>query len=82
LEEGHAPTSCANRARSTLPPETTATIFVWPRRAISGEIAAATAQETAAVGIDWAFAPTLAVPRDKRWGRTYEGFAEDPTLVR
>ena len=45
-------------------------------------IAAATAQETAAVGIDWAFAPTLAVPRDKRWGRTYEGFAEDPALVR
>lgn len=45
-------------------------------------IAEATAQETAAVGIDWAFAPTLAVPRDKRWGRTYEGFAEDPGLVR
>jgi beta-glucosidase len=45
-------------------------------------IAEATAQETAAVGIDWAFAPTLAVPRDKRWGRSYEGFAEDPTLVR
>ncbi len=45
-------------------------------------IAEATAQETAAVGIDWAFAPTLAIPRDKRWGRTYEGFAEDPTLVR
>ena len=45
-------------------------------------IAAATAQETAAVGIDWAFAPTIAVPRDKRWGRTYEGFAEDPALVR
>ena len=45
-------------------------------------IAEATARETAAVGIDWAFAPTLAVPQDKRWGRTYEGFAEDPTLVR
>ena len=45
-------------------------------------IAAATAQETAAVGIDWAFAPTVAVPQDKRWGRTYEGFAEDPLLVR
>ena len=45
-------------------------------------IATATARETAAVGIDWAFAPTLAVPQDKRWGRTYEGFAEDPALVR
>jgi len=49
--------------------------------ALVRRIAEATAQETAAVGIDWDFAPTLAVPRDKRWGRTYEGFAEDPTLV-
>ena len=45
-------------------------------------IAAATGRETAVVGIDWAFAPTLAVPQDKRWGRTYEGFSEDPLLVR
>jgi len=50
--------------------------------ALVRRLAQATGQETAAVGIDWAFAPTLAVPRDKRWGRTYEGFAEDPTLVR
>ena len=50
--------------------------------ALIRRIAAATAQETAVVGIDWAFAPTLAVPQDKRWGRTYEGFAEDPLLVR
>ena len=27
------------------------------------------------------FAPTIAVPQDDRWGRTYEGFSEDPTLV-
>ena len=45
-------------------------------------IGAATALETAAAGIDWAFAPTLAVPRDDRWGRTYEGYSEDPELVR
>ena len=50
--------------------------------ALVRRIAEATAQETAAVGIDWDFAPTLAVPRDKRWGRTYEGFAENPSLVR
>lgn len=49
--------------------------------ALVRRIAAITAQETAAVGVDWAFAPTLAVPRDKRWGRTYEGYAEDPALV-
>ena len=38
-------------------------------------IGQATANETAAVGIDWAFGPTLAVPQDDRWGRTYEGYS-------
>jgi beta-glucosidase len=46
-----------------------------------GQIAAATAKELRATGIDWTFAPTLAVPRDDRWGRTYEGFSEDPNIV-
>ncbi|WP_301287145.1 glycoside hydrolase family 3 protein [Sphingobium sp. OAS761] len=46
------------------------------------KIGQATARETAAAGIDWAFAPTLAVPRNDRWGRTYEGYSEDPELVR
>jgi beta-glucosidase len=46
-----------------------------------GRIAAATARELRATGIDWTFAPTLAVPRDDRWGRTYEGFSEDPRVV-
>lgn len=45
-------------------------------------IGTATAEAVAATGIDWTFAPTLAVPQDIRWGRTYEGFAQDPTLVR
>ena len=40
----------------------------------------ATAKEVAATGIDWDFAPCLAVPRDERWGRTYEGFGETPNL--
>jgi beta-glucosidase len=44
-------------------------------------IGEATAKETAAAGIDWAFGPTLAVPQDDRWGRTYEGYSEDPQLV-
>jgi len=44
-------------------------------------ITAATAEETAATGIDWAFGPTLAVPRDVRWGRSYEGYSEDPEIV-
>jgi len=45
-------------------------------------IGAATAEETAATGIDWAFGPTLAVPQDDRWGRAYEGYSEDPAVVR
>ncbi|MDE0451878.1 MAG: glycoside hydrolase family 3 protein [Gammaproteobacteria bacterium] len=44
-------------------------------------IAAATAREVVATGIDWTFAPTLAVVRDDRWGRTYEGYSEHPELV-
>jgi beta-glucosidase len=44
-------------------------------------IGEATAQETAAVGMDWAFAPTLAVPQDLRWGRVDESYSQDPSLV-
>ncbi len=50
--------------------------------ALVRRIGEATAAEIAATGIDWTFAPTLAVPRDDRWGRTYEGYAESPGLVR
>ncbi len=35
-----------------------------------------TALEVAATGLDWSFAPCIAVPRNERWGRTYEGFGE------
>ena len=41
----------------------------------------ATAEEVAATGIDWTFAPTIAVVRDVRWGRSYESYSEDPALV-
>lgn len=44
-------------------------------------IARATAREVAATGIDWTFAPCVAVPRDERWGRTYEGFGEAAELA-
>ncbi|MEL7022929.1 MAG: glycoside hydrolase family 3 N-terminal domain-containing protein [Pseudomonadota bacterium] len=40
-----------------------------------------TALETVVTGQDWSFAPTLAVARNDRWGRTYESFSEDPTIV-
>jgi len=45
------------------------------------EIGRITALEIRATGIQWTFAPCVAVPRDVRWGRTYEGFAERPDLV-
>lgn len=45
------------------------------------QIAAATAAETAAMGFTMTFAPDADVGQDERWGRTYESFGEDPTLV-
>ncbi|GAA4035756.1 glycoside hydrolase family 3 protein [Erythrobacter jejuensis] len=44
-------------------------------------IGAATATEIEVTGIDWTFAPTVAVARDDRWGRTYESYSEDPEIV-
>ncbi|MGI9286484.1 MAG: glycoside hydrolase family 3 protein, partial [Pseudomonadales bacterium] len=44
-------------------------------------IAQITAREILATGVDWAFAPTLAVARDNHWGRTYESYSEDPAIV-
>jgi beta-glucosidase len=40
-----------------------------------------TAEEVAGTGIDWTFAPCVAVSRDERWGRSYESFGENPELV-
>jgi len=42
----------------------------------------ATAEQVRATGISWAFAPTLAVVQNPRWGRTYESYSSDPVLVR
>jgi beta-glucosidase len=41
-----------------------------------------TAEEVRATGIQWTFAPCVTVPQDQRWGRTYEGFSEDPEVVK
>ncbi len=46
------------------------------------KIAKVTAHELTVSGHDWTFAPTLAVPQDIRWGRSYEGFSEDPEVVK
>ncbi|NNM60674.1 MAG: 1,4-beta-D-glucan glucohydrolase [Steroidobacteraceae bacterium] len=45
------------------------------------KIGRATADEVASTGFNWAFAPTIAVARDTRWGRTYESYSENPRLV-
>jgi beta-glucosidase len=46
------------------------------------QAARVTAVEVRATGIQWTFAPCVTVPRDERWGRTYEGFGEAPELAR
>jgi beta-glucosidase len=44
-------------------------------------IAAATAREILATGVDWTFAPTLAVAKNLHWGRCYESYSSSPELV-
>ena len=46
------------------------------------KIGAATAREIGVTGIGWSFAPTVAVARDSRWGRTYESYSENPEIVK
>ena len=49
--------------------------------ALVQEIGHITASETRASGPQWSFSPCICAPQDDRWGRTYEGFGEDPKLV-
>ncbi len=42
------------------------------------KIGEVTADEMSLAGVDWTFAPTVAVARDKRWGRSYESYSENP----
>lgn len=44
-------------------------------------IGRATAKSVRATGIGWAFAPTVAVVKNQRWGRAYEGYSSDSALV-
>lgn len=50
--------------------------------ALVRRMAVAVGKAVRATGINWVFAPTLAVVQDVRWGRTYESFSQDPALVR
>ena len=49
--------------------------------ALIERIGRATAEEVRSTGMDWSFAPTIAVARDDRWGRSYESYSEDPKIV-
>ena len=44
-------------------------------------VAKITAMEVSATGLNWTFAPCIAVARNERWGRTYESFGETPELA-
>ena len=63
----------------TISPIPLAEAASWDLQAIqkSAEIAA---EEAAAVGINWTFAPMVDISRDARWGRVMEGAGEDPYL--
>ncbi|GFP77684.1 glycoside hydrolase family 3 N-terminal domain-containing protein [Clostridium fungisolvens] len=45
------------------------------------KIGQATAEEMRATGVTWTFAPTLGIPHNERWGRTYETFGESSALT-
>jgi beta-glucosidase len=44
-------------------------------------IAEVTRKEVLATGVDWVFAPNLAVAQNNQWGRFYESFSQTPELV-
>jgi beta-glucosidase len=48
---------------------------------LTRKVSEATAVEVAATGINWDFSPCIAIPQDERWGRHYEGYSEDKTIV-
>ncbi|MDA8898881.1 exo 1,3/1,4-beta-D-glucan glucohydrolase [Porticoccaceae bacterium] len=48
--------------------------------ALMRSIGEAVAKEVAVTGLDWIFAPTVAVVKDYRWGRTYEGYSSEAPI--
>jgi beta-glucosidase len=44
-------------------------------------IAEATRGQVIASGLDWTFAPTVALATDPAWGRTYESYGQDPAQI-
>jgi len=63
----------------TISPIPLAEAASWDMDAIK-KSAAIAAEEAAAVGLNWTFAPMVDISRDARWGRVMEGAGEDPYL--
>ncbi len=63
----------------TISPIPLAESASWDMEAIK-KSAAIAAEEAAAVGLNWTFAPMVDIARDARWGRVMEGAGEDPFL--
>lgn len=63
----------------TISPIPLAEAASWDLDAIRSSAAVA-AEEAAASGINWTFAPMIDISRDARWGRVMEGAGEDPYL--
>lgn len=49
---------------------------------LAKRIGAFTAQQMRVSGFDYTFSPCVTVPQDDRWGRSYEGFSENPSVTR
>lgn len=64
----------------TISPIPLAESASWDMAAIKASAAMA-ADEAAASGINWTFAPMVDISRDARWGRVMEGAGEDPYLA-
>ncbi|GGR08030.1 glycoside hydrolase family 3 protein [Deinococcus ruber] len=48
---------------------------------LAQQVATSTGVAMRATGVNWNFAPVADLGRDPRWGRFYETFGEDPSLV-
>lgn len=64
----------------TMSPIPLAESASWDMEAIRAS-SAMSAEESAASGINWTFAPMVDISRDARWGRVMEGAGEDPYLA-
>ncbi len=66
---------------ATLPPQNIGLGCTRDAKLVE-KLSVITAEEVRAIGANWAFAPCVTVPQDIRWGRTYEGYSENPDVVK